>query len=67
MGIWYEINHSAHTRYQPDSNVCTQANYYDLNASDGTFKVDNSSQVSLTDSRFHLVGAAECPATFASG
>ena len=67
MGIWYEINHSAHTRYQPDSNVCTQANYYDLNASDGTFKVTNSSQASITTARNYLTGAAECPAEFASG
>ena len=62
MGTWFEYAHSANQRFAPDSNVCTQANYRDLDAVNGTFKVDNSYQVSFTDPTVHLVGDAKCPA-----
>ena len=61
MGTWYEDSHSANQRYAPDSNVCVQGIYRDLDAVNGTFTVDNSVQVSLSDSRSRLIGEAKCP------
>ena len=67
MGTWFGIDHSAHATRSPVETVCIQANYYDLNAEDGTFKVYNSSQASITDPRKGIIGDAKCPAEYDDG
>ena len=45
MGTWYEIQHSMGQPFQPDSTSCTRAEYTDLDADAGTFKVYNNYQL----------------------
>ena len=67
MGTWYEDSHSANQRFAPDSNVCVQADYRDLDTITGKFTVDNSYQASLTDSRDRLIGEGWCPSKLPGG
>ena len=43
MGNWYELNKTTDKRqiFEPDSSVCVQAQYYDLDIN-GYFTVENS-------------------------
>jgi len=66
MGNWYEIYHSSGEPFQPDSWICNQATYTDLD-SEGNFKVYNSGQTRFGGPRFGVHGKAKCPATSGSG
>ena len=59
MGTWYEIQHSHGAIFQPDNFDCTRAEYTDLDAAAGTFKVYNNSQIGfLPPTGVH--GTASC-------
>ena len=67
MGTWFEMYHSKDEPFQPNSWTCNQATYSDLNATDGTFKVYNSSESQFGGPRFGVHGDAKCPAGFGDG
>ena len=62
MGTWYEIQHSTGAAFQPDFFKCTRAEYTDLDAEAGTFKVYNNSQVGFLPPT-GVRGTASCAGT----
>ena len=62
MGTWYEIQHSTGASFQPDFFKCTRAEYTDLDAEAGTFKVYNNSQVGFLPPT-GVRGTATCAGT----
>ena len=60
MGTWYQAVATKDLPYAANDTVCTQAQYSDLQ-SNGTFKVTNSDQPSLSGERTYFVAPGHCP------
>ena len=63
MGTWYTNAHSKNQPYQPDTWVCTVAEYSEFNNDTKRFVVKDSLQTAIGAPRQTITGEAQCPAT----
>mmetsp|Transcript_5136 Transcript_5136/g.3580 ORF Transcript_5136/g.3580 Transcript_5136/m.3580 type:complete len:202 (-) Transcript_5136:326-931(-) len=63
VGDWYEQSHALNQPFQSDTWTCGQAQYSNLDTTDGSFDVYNSSESAhqSLNKRFGVNGAAKCP------
>jgi apolipoprotein D and lipocalin family protein len=60
LGNWFEQQHIAGMIFQNDTDICSQAQYYDL-SEDGHFTVRNTGQPADYGARGGIVGEGFCP------